>query len=199
MNDITELAKALNAFQAELVTVGKTAENPFFKSKYADLASIMLKTQPVLTKHGMAVVQMPSEMDGKPALTTMLLHVSGQSIQYTTPLILAKNDPQGLGSAITYMRRYAYAAALQIVIDADDDGNATQYSKPRTDGRIAPKPSDPASTLQKESIMKQLEKLKVAKEEAAAYLKTEYGANAPLTRGDAARILDKMIMDDHEG
>ncbi len=123
MSDIQELAKALNAFQAELVSVGKTADNPFFKSKYAELGAIMKEAQPVLTKHGLAVMQLPDNIDGKPALTTIVMHTSGQSQRATVPLILAKDDPQGLGSAITYERRYSYAAALQIVIDEDDDGN----------------------------------------------------------------------------
>lgn len=134
-NEISELAKALNAFQSEVVTVGKSAANPFFKSKYAPLDDIMLAAQPVLTKHGLAVMQLPDNLNGAPALTTIVMHTSGQSQSATVPLILAKEDPQGVGSAITYMRRYGYAAALGIVIDEDDDGNR---ATPRT---VASKPA----------------------------------------------------------
>ena len=148
------IAKALNEFQAELVAVGKTANNPFFKSKYAPLDAVMKEAQPVLTKHGLAVVQLPSSLDGQPALTTTIFHTSGEKIESTVPLLLAKQDPQGLGSAITYMRRYAYAAALQIVIDDDDDGNSTM--KPKTAYKAPVKPvehkPDPL-TIAKQKLM----------------------------------------------
>lgn len=132
MSDVIELAKALNEFQEELVTVSKTADNPFYHSKYADLASIQKVTQPILTKHGLSILQLLDNLDGEPALTTIVMHKSGQQQKGTIPLILAKKDPQGVGSAITYMRRYGYAAALQIVIDEDDDGNATIPAKSTT-------------------------------------------------------------------
>lgn len=127
------LAKALNEFQSEIVTVGKGAENPFFKSKYADLGSIMKKSQPVLTKHGLSVVQLPSNIEGKPALTTIVMHLSGEHIEATTPLLIEKQTAQGFGSAMTYTRRYAYASALQIVIDDDDDGNGAQNGSQEPD------------------------------------------------------------------
>lgn len=208
MNDVIEIAKALNAFQAELVTVAKDADNPFFRSKYADLASIMKATQPVLTKHGLAVVQLPSTTaDGKPALTTIVMHTSGDSIESTVPLILAKQDPQGLGSAITYMRRYAYAAALQIVIDEDDDGNSAVQSQPSftaVPDRARPQQrglrdiadNSPASQLQKETIMKYLDKLGVSKEESVEYLKSEYGVVGALTRQKAKEVIDDLIRSD---
>lgn len=118
-----QLFEALNAFQAEVVTVAKSADNPFFHSKYASLDAIMKQAQPVLAKHGLAVIQLPTHIDGVPALRTVVAHVSGESIEDVAPLALLKNDPQSQGSAITYMRRYAYAAALGIVIDEDDDAN----------------------------------------------------------------------------
>lgn len=143
MQDIKELATALNAFQAEVVTVGKAAANPFFKSKYAPLDEIMKAALPVLTKHGLAVTQLVDNLNGESALTTTLLHTSGQHISSTMPLLLTKNDPQGQGSAITYARRYSYAAMLGIVIDEDDDGHsATHAPQQRTYKQPAqPKPA----------------------------------------------------------
>lgn len=191
MENINELAAALNAFQAEVVTVGKDKSNPFFKSKYADLASIMLQSQPVLTKHGLSVVQLPSNLDGRPALTTIVMHKSGQSVQATIPLILAKDDPQGVGSAITYMRRYGYAAALQIVIDEDDDGNkATYQAKPVY--TPAAKPSVPKLNMLKGQIRAELHKNGIADEDSHEFIRTEYGYDGITTEAQAIEVLEKL-------
>lgn len=194
-NDIKELATALNAFQAELVTVGKTAANPFFKSKYADLATIMLASQPVLTKHGLAVVQLPDNLEGRPALTTILMHSSGQSVQATVPLILTKEDPQGVGSAITYARRYGYAAALQIVIDEDDDGNrasapSQSYNKPRTP-QVGPPTANKLAML-KGQIRNELHKNGISDEESHEFIRTEYGYDGITTQEQAIEVLEKL-------
>jgi len=141
MTDINELAAALVAAQAEFSAVPKTAENPFFHSKYADLASVVKAAQPVLAKHGLAVSQHPTVVDGEPSLTTYLLHSSGQSLQSTMRLCAAKHDPQGQGAAITYARRFAYQAVLGLVADDDDDGNratAVKQAEPKA------KPKSPA-------------------------------------------------------
>ena len=134
MTDINELAAALVAAQAEFSAVPKTAENPFFHSKYADLASVVKAAQPVLAKHGLAVSQHPTVVDGEPSLTTYLLHSSGQSLVSTMRLCAAKHDPQGQGAAITYARRFAYQAVLGLVADDDDDGNratAVKQAEPK--------------------------------------------------------------------
>lgn len=197
MDNITELATALNEFQAELVTVSKSASNPFFKSKYADLATIMLASQPVLTKHGLSIVQLLDNLDGKPALTTVLMHKSGQAVKATIPLILTKEDPQGVGSAITYMRRYGYAAALQIVIDEDDDGN--RASAPRqaygAPAKTAPKAAVPSASrlaMIKGQIRNELHKNGVADENAKAYIKSEYGYDELDTEEKATLVLEKL-------
>lgn len=191
MAEINELATALNAFQAELVTVGKNSNNPFFKSKYADLADIMLTAQPVVTKHGLSVVQLLDNLDGKPALTTHLIHKSGQAVSATIPLILAKEDPQGVGSAITYMRRYGYAAALQIVIDEDDDGNraSSAQAKPQ------PKANSLAATdKQKELIVRLLASRKgVALENTKAWLTENYGLTGEMSKDDASMIIEDLM------
>ena len=129
MTDLNEISAALVAAQAEFAAIPKTAENPFFKSKYADLATVISHTQPVLAKHGLAVSQHPTTLDGEPALTTWLLHSSGQSLKDTMRLCAAKSDPQGQGAAITYARRFAYMAVLGLVADADDDGQAATKAK----------------------------------------------------------------------
>ena len=129
MTQLNELAVALVAAQAEFSAVPKTADNPFFKSKYADLATVVSHTQPILAKHGLAVSQFPTQINGEPALITYLLHASGQVLADTMKLCAAKSDPQGQGAAITYARRFAYMAVLGLVADVDDDGNTAQRAK----------------------------------------------------------------------
>ena len=123
MTDLDQLAAALVSAQAEFAAIPKTADNPFFKSKYAPLSTVVEVTQPILAKHGLAVSQHPVVLDGESALTTYLLHSSGQQLVSTMRLCAAKNDPQGQGAAITYARRFAFMAVLGLVADDDDDGN----------------------------------------------------------------------------
>jgi len=190
MNELAKLATALNAFQAEVVVVGKDASNPFFKSKYAPLDSIMKAALPVLTKHGLAITQLLDNIDGQSALTTQLLHVSGESISSTMPLLLAKNDPQGQGSAITYARRYSYAAVLGIVIDDDDDGNraSTQVQAP-----IYKTLNGMATDKQRELIKQKLQQAGIAIEDQAHHLIGNYGVDVPLTKEGANYVLDDML------
>jgi hypothetical protein len=197
MNDIDTLAKALNAFQAELVTVGKEADNPFFKSKYADLGSIMKAAQPVLTKHGLSVVQIPSNINGEPALTTVVMHTSGESIEAQAPLILAKNDPQGVGSAITYMRRYAYAAILQIVIDEDDDGNKASPKQAANKPHVASS-NNPASNKQRKYLATLLTNRGISTKAMPEYLESNFGViqGSTMTAKQASEIIEQLVADE---
>lgn len=118
------LAEAFVAAQGEFPAVERDGENPHFKSKFTTLGHLLGKVRPVLNKHGLSVIQLPARgEDGEPVLRTLILHTSGEQITADAPLLLSKRDPQGQGSAITYMRRYALASALGIS-DQDDDGNA---------------------------------------------------------------------------
>jgi hypothetical protein len=132
------LAKALLAAQAEFSAVPKGSDNPFFKSKYAALPDVVKHAGPVLSKHGLAVSQFVDNVNGEDALTTYLIHSSGQYISHSMLLHLVKDDPQAQGSAITYARRYSYMAALGLVADEDDDGNAA--SKPANVARPSKAP-----------------------------------------------------------
>jgi hypothetical protein len=124
-DSIKELAKALCKFQGEVEKVRKSEINPFFKSKYADLSSILNVIRTPLTENGLSFVQFPIAKNG---LETMLMHESGEWMCATYEMKPTKDDPQGLGSAITYQRRYALGAILGLNIDDDDDGN--NASKP---------------------------------------------------------------------
>lgn len=121
---IQNLAVALSAFQGVLAGAKKTADNPFYKSKYADLGQIWETVRELLAKNGLSVCQVSVPSDsGTVAVETILMHASGEWISGITTLNLVKNDPQGAGSAITYARRYGLAAILG-VHQEDDDANS---------------------------------------------------------------------------
>lgn len=122
-DQLNELAKSLAAAQGEFTTIPKDSDNPFFKSKYADLASVIKTASPILAKNKLAVTQHLGFGGDHNYLTTWLLHESGQWMRSTMRLYLAKQDPQSQGSATTYARRYSYMAVLGLVADEDDDGN----------------------------------------------------------------------------
>lgn len=130
------LVAALHAFQAQAPTLQKDKINPAFRSKYLSLDGLMEQVLPALNAQGLVWVTMPGAgQDGEPALDYRLIHVSsGEEITGVMPLMLAKRDPQGQGSALTYARRYSLMAVLGLVADEDDDGNhASQGSAPASD------------------------------------------------------------------
>jgi len=119
------LVAAINAIEG----VKKGADNPFFKSKYANLESVIEAAHGALSANGLAVMQGPGPMDGNCiTLTTRLIHESGEWVETDFSLPAGKMDPQAAGSAITYARRYSLMAMLNMPA-VDDDGEA---SMPRT-------------------------------------------------------------------
>ena len=128
-DQLGELLTALSIFQGKMKAVAFDSNNPFFKSKYASLSALVSAAAPVVSECGLSVVQLACD-DG--AITTVLGHKSGQFIGSTLRLKPVKEDPQGVGSAITYARRYAYAAILGLVSDEDDDGNHASQPKAET-------------------------------------------------------------------
>lgn len=127
---VKEISAALVAALSEVGGVAKAADNPFFKSKYATLEAVIDASKPVLTSHGLAVMQGGgSYASGALAITTRIIHTSGEWIESTMEIPLAKCDPQGAGSAVSYGRRYALMALLNMPA-VDDDGN--EATKPRT-------------------------------------------------------------------
>lgn len=120
---INELAAALAKAQGQIEGAKKSSSNPFFKSKYADLAECWNTCREALTANEISVIQMPEEINenGRLNITTMLAHSSGQYISSTLTMTVTKLDPQAIGSAITYGRRYALAAMVGLAQE-DDDG-----------------------------------------------------------------------------
>jgi hypothetical protein len=145
---IEELAKALSAFQGEVTAVSRDSENPFYKSKYADLATIIEHVKVPLQKNGLSVVQLCETFEGKVRVTSQLMHSSGQWIRAMLEMTPAKSDPQGVGSAITYARRYSLSAILNIASEEDDDGN--EATKPKAIEKQQNKPVPPP--LRKEPV-----------------------------------------------
>jgi hypothetical protein len=131
-NQLTALLTALNKVQGELKPVEKSKSNPHFRSKYATLEDILEVSIPLLSKHGLVLIQSLAGTETSPTLETIIAHVSGQNIKSTAPLFCKELTSQGLGSAITYMRRYSLMAILGIsTTDEDDDGNRASKPTPQ--------------------------------------------------------------------
>ena len=135
---IKEIAIALCKFQGEVEKIKKTEKNPFFKSSYANLSSILEIIREPLVKNELSYVQFPS---GEYGLTTMLMHSSGEWMKCTYEMKPTKHDPQGQGAVITYQRRYTLGAILGLNIDEDDDGNKGSKPQPRKEPTIQDKHS----------------------------------------------------------
>jgi hypothetical protein len=125
---VSALAEALVAAQAELpCTLGKDADGQIGERgyRYLTLDKLIAETRPILTKHGLTIMQWPAaEQRGDamvPMLITQIHHVGGQVFQYGTPLYLTEKTMQGLGAAITYARRYAWQSVLGIAAEEDTD------------------------------------------------------------------------------
>jgi len=120
MSDRNEICAALIQAQGKFSPILRTATNPHFRSKYATLDAIIDATRDALGGEGLAVSQLLTPQN---TLRTVLMHISGQTIESEINLFLNKQDSQGNGSAITYARRYALSAILGVASEDDDDGN----------------------------------------------------------------------------
>jgi hypothetical protein len=126
---IKEITAALLEFHKEVSSIPKNSTNPFFKSKYADLSTILKTIETPLLSNGLVLTQWP---EGESGLTSRLLHVSGEWMESTYTMKPVKSTPQDAGSAITYQRRYAIGAILSLNIDEDDDGNKASKDNGKT-------------------------------------------------------------------
>lgn len=123
-----KLDTALAAAQGDIEPAMKDKVNPAFRSKYADLASVWTACRMALAKHKIAVTQWPVHSDdGRLHLVTRLAH-GGQWMRAEFSIPVGKHDAHGYGSAMTYAKRYSLAAAIGVVADEDDDGNAAVQS-----------------------------------------------------------------------
>lgn len=129
---IIELAKALSKFQGEVKQPKKNGKNPHFKSSFATLDDVVKSITETAHKHGLSFMQFPVNEDDKVGVKTIVLHDSGEFIEgetiYTRPM---KNDPQALGSVVSYLKRYSLSAIFGIVSDEDDDSEGAMQRTPQ--------------------------------------------------------------------
>lgn len=182
---IKELALALHKAHTKIGAVAKTASNPFFKSKYADLASVVEAVKPALQSEGIVIIQGLQDAEGGVAIETMLLHVSGEWISSTLRLPASKEDAQGYGSACTYGRRYGLQAICGLPAE-DDDGNAATASAPVKALSVAAQKWEEMTPEQKKDLQEMADKvrevlkkdggivaMKTLEEETTSYLTDE--------------------------
>ncbi len=174
---IGKLAEALSKAQGEMEAASKDADNPYFHSTYADLASCWDACREPLSKNGLAVIQYPIIIEGKLRLVTMLVHSSGEWISgeyLIEPMRQVKDkstgitawessgDPQSLGSAYTYARRYSMSGIIGI--SSEDDDGEEAVGRKKENGKKASPPPPPTKTI------------KPAELDWAGYLKKVTGA-----------------------
>jgi hypothetical protein len=144
--DIGALSKALVAVQAAIEPVVKDSTNPHFKNRYASLDSILDYVRPLLSSHGLALVQGGGDLiNGGLMVTTTIVHESGQWISSSFEMPLEKATPQAAGSAITYGKRYGVSALLALSTDEDDDGQGASKPAQKRSGAKAGEKSAPAT------------------------------------------------------
>lgn len=139
-----KLFEALCKAQSELKPAALDMVNPHYKSKYASLSSVMEAIKTPLAKNGLSFIQCVENEGEAYYLKTILAHASGEKIESRVQLILGRRDMQGLGSSITYARRYSLSAMLGVVDTDDDDGNASLPETPKTKPKAPVKRDPPA-------------------------------------------------------
>lgn len=163
---ISQLAAALAKAQSVMTGALRDSENPHFRSRYADLASVWEACREPLSSNGLSVAQLPGITDrGTVTVETVLLHESGEFIGGTIEIPAAKSDAQAIGSALTYARRYSLAAVVGIAPEDDDaegavgrgnaPGKKTQAPKkeggsPPSAKKAAPAPNSEAADAKTE-------------------------------------------------
>ena len=154
---ITELSKAMADFQKEVKQPFKDKSNPFFKSKYVPLESVVEAINDIAPKHGLSFTQWAlNNENGTVGIATLLMHTSGEFIEYDPVFIPAeKQTPQGYGALITYLKRYTLSAIFGITSDEDDDGNNSSKNELASDKQL-----DMISTLMRNVSEDKQEQLK---------------------------------------
>ena len=200
---ISELAKALSNFQGKMTAVKKDAVNPFYKSKYATLDTIWETIRKPLSESGLSIAQTMNVFGDKSLLETTLYHNSGEWISGTQLVNPIKDDPQSLGSAISYARRYSLSALLGIVADEDDDANVAtkpEPVKPTTKPSesmkppVITKPSEKITTAQTKKIYASVKEKGITSDQAKVYLKEIFNkmSTKELTISEASKLIEDI-------
>jgi ERF superfamily len=152
------LAEALSKAQGQIEDAKRDSQNPFFKSSYADLASVWAACRKALAVNGLAVIQTTEFDEARIVLRTTLLHTSGERMESLLPVqpvrqikdggwVDAEKDPQAMGSAITYARRYSLAAIVGVAPAGDDDDGEGATGRGASAKEHAPAPAGPAPKI----------------------------------------------------
>lgn len=204
--EISMLSEALSKAQTDIKVAEKDGRNPFFKnplnptgSKYATLESIMSATKPFLNKNGLCITQ-GCEYDEKKGwfLVTTLLHISGEFIRTETPIISKDWTAQGFGSALTYAKRYSWAAITGCGTGDDDDGNeANQNNVENKKEEIKQEKKDAFNKCSQDQIklvMVLLKQLNISEEDAKIKWEKITGkkSRTEWTDVDARNVIDAM-------
>lgn len=181
-------AKAFVAAQKAQEAIKKANTNDHFKSKYADLAGVVEAVVPALNANGIGYMQSPA-FDGELiGVTTILIHESGASCTATLHMRPSKSDPQGVGSAITYARRYALLAMTGAAPE-DDDGNAASGPRSAPVGRQQAAPQAPTLKERADRLEATLKTIATAPDLDKAF-KLASGLLAELDSKDPERLAD---------
>lgn len=194
---INELATALAKAQGMMRNAELDRVNPFFKSKYATLASVWDAIRVPLSENGLSIAQAVTQESERMYLETVMMHTSGQYIISQYPILPAKNDPQGIGVALTYARRYSLAPMVGITADEDDDGNGAnskqQSQQPTQAHRQQPAPAPQPAPVTPPMVIAQTIRSQQQRDEVAeiaeAYAKNGNG-HAPEPSAD--EMFDQM-------
>ena len=192
------IATALAKAQANMGKALKQANNPHFRSKYADLGNVMDACLPALNEAGIALIQPTGEDEHGRYVETILIHgESGESLTCRVPLIVAKNDMQGYGSAVTYARRYGLMAMAGIAPE-DDDGNAASKAPPKQEQRQQkPQETDAEAIERAKEYLSEADSLDDLKERWGRIPKPVQASAEVIAAKDAAKErLSQPIIDD---
>ncbi|HSH23996.1 MAG TPA: ERF family protein [Massilibacterium sp.] len=139
---ITEISKALAKFHSEVKQPARSARNPFLKNKYVPLEDLVESITDVAPEHGLSFVQWAlNDEHGRIGVATMLMHESGEYIEFDPIFMNAEKDtPQGAGSLITYLKRYSLSAVFGMTSDLDDDGNESSGTGKKASQQNSVKP-----------------------------------------------------------
>lgn len=159
---LSKFAPAFIAAQKEVDHATKNAQNPHLKNKYANLAEVIDTVTPVFNRHGLGILQFPGWNEGRATVETMVLHESGEFLSGTAETPLQKQDPQGYGAGVSYLRRYSEAAVANISQEDDDAESAMDRAKKKSEHKgketpaevrevakvLAKEPDDPDTVFQ---------------------------------------------------
>ena len=195
------IATALAKAQANMGKALKQANNPHFRSKYADLGNVMDACLPALNEAGIALIQPTGEDEHGRYVETILIHgESGEILTCRVPLIVSKNDMQGYGSAVTYARRYGLMAMAGIAPE-DDDGHAASKAPPKQEQRQQkPQETDAEAIERAKEYLAEADSLDDLKERWGRIPKPVAASADVIAAKDAAKErLSKPANDDLDG